>query len=313
MVTRQIRLDGPGVRGVRVSGTLLRDLLSIVIEGSQQALRIRTQGRSTARGALPAWIAAASEFSVCIREGSTVLELELPTLVETNPEEFRQRQLFPEVDPDLPAFDYLAESVEAALEGEQRANLYDRSMLKLLGRLDVAFSRGISDIVLEACDSGRQPRSVKLARQALSGLKALQSKIPRPRRVRIAGKLDSIRHSDQTFTLLLPELGETIKGIAELAHVGDLQTLWGRDVVVSGTVHFTASGGVQRIEAEALTSATPEDLHLWQAAPAPLAERIEVSGLRIAQGPRLGVNAIFGQWPGNESDEEVEQALENLS
>ncbi|MBI3099532.1 MAG: hypothetical protein HYY93_15095 [Planctomycetes bacterium] len=31
------------------------------------------------------------------------------------------------------------------------------------------------------------------------------------------------------------------------------------------------------------------------------------------QGPKTGLNAIFGRWPGTESDEEVAAALEDMS
>jgi hypothetical protein len=33
----------------------------------------------------------------------------------------------------------------------------------------------------------------------------------------------------------------------------------------------------------------------------------------VPQGPRSGINAIFGRWPGDESDEEIMEALERLS
>jgi hypothetical protein len=31
------------------------------------------------------------------------------------------------------------------------------------------------------------------------------------------------------------------------------------------------------------------------------------------QGPRTGVNAIFGHWPGEESDEEIASGFEGIS
>src|ERR1044071_8113051 len=101
MTKRRIKLSGPGAKGVVVNATLLRDLLTLVIDGSQRALRMRTEGRSTARGTLPRWISAAGEMDVQILPGSTVLEIDAPTLMEADPQEFGQSSLFPEVDPEL--------------------------------------------------------------------------------------------------------------------------------------------------------------------------------------------------------------------
>ncbi len=116
MIKHRIKLDGPGVRGTRVNAILLREVLSLIIDGGQKALRIRTEGRSTARGLTPKWIEAASEFSVEILEGSTVLEVEAPSLIEADPDEFAQQQLFPEIDPERTSVDYFAESLSAAIE-----------------------------------------------------------------------------------------------------------------------------------------------------------------------------------------------------
>jgi hypothetical protein len=78
METRRLKLEGPNLRGRKVNGPLLREILALVIDGSQKALRLRTQGRSAARGTPPTWIAAATEFMLQIEKGSTILEIESP-------------------------------------------------------------------------------------------------------------------------------------------------------------------------------------------------------------------------------------------
>jgi len=61
-----------------VSAALLRDVLDVVIEGSKRAVRMVTQGRSSAPGTPPGSIEAAADYTVEIKRGSTVLELEVP-------------------------------------------------------------------------------------------------------------------------------------------------------------------------------------------------------------------------------------------
>jgi hypothetical protein len=309
MLTRQLRLVGPSVFGTKVNGPLLREILIILIDGSQRALRIRTQGRSTARGVLPDWIAAATEFSVEIREGSTVLEIESPSLFEAAPEDFRQAQLFPEIDPTRAAVDYLADSIEAALRDDSRTALYDASFLKFLAKLEGVFNHGVTEVEFRRLDG--IPESVlQIQRSSVSQFRQLESRIPRPQRVNVAGKLDTIRHSDRTFVLALSG-DQQIRGIAE--HCEDLQNLWGKSVLVSGTAHFTVGGCVQRIEADALRLASDRDFSLFSEAPRPVNSPIEPSDLRRIQGPRSGLNAIFGKWPGQESDEKVGEVLDALS
>lgn len=311
MVKRRVRLEGPGARGIVVNAALLRDLLALILDGSQRALRIRTQGRSTARGTLPRWIAAATQMDVRIVEGSTVLEIDAPTLLEADPEEFGQRDLFPEVDPQLTGLDYLSDSLDAAAEADERG-LYDKPLLELFLDFNRVFEHGIESVSIE----GRRhdaPTSVRLKQEDLARFAELETKIPAPQEVNVAGKLDSIRHSDRTFTLLLPHSHESIKGIADPAQLERLQGLWGKAVLVSGVAHFAADDRILRIEATSLKDASDRDIELWAFSPKPLGARIAPGDLRVLQGPRTGLNAIIGQWPGEEADEEIERVLEQLS
>ena len=309
MLTRQLRLEGPHVSGTKVNGPLLREILTILIDGSQRALRIRTQGRSTARGVLPDWIAAATEFSVQIQEGSTVLQIESPSLFDAAPEEFRQSQLFPEIDSARPAIDYLIDSIDAALREDSRTALYDGPFLKFLARLEGIFDHGVTNVEFRRVDGPPTP-VLQIQQPSVGQLRRLESRIPRPQRVNVAGMLDTIRHSDRTFVLALAG-DHQIRGIAEQCE--DLQTFWGKHVLVSGTAHFTVNGSVQRIDADSLRLASERDLSLFSTEPLPITRALEAHELRRSQGPRSGLNAIFGKWPGEENDEEITEALRVLS
>jgi len=309
METRRLKLEGPSVRGRKVNGPLLREILALVIDGSQKALRLRTQGRSAARGTLPTWIAAATEFMLQIEEGSTILEIELPTLFEAAPEDFRQSQLFPEIDPGIPAVDYLISSIQAALRADTAAPIYDVPFLKFLGRLDNIFHHGVTTIEFQGGD--REPQPLLLIDQSsVAKFHQLESRIPRPQHVNVAGNLDTIRYTDRTFVLALSE-DQRIRGIAE--HCDNLQDYWGKEVLTSGTAHFTVNGLVQRIEADSIRLASSRDLSLFSVTPEPLSRSIAGHELRRPQGLRSGLNAVFGKWPGEESDEEITESLNSLS
>jgi hypothetical protein len=311
MEKRRLILEGPGAQGTVVNATLLRELLGLIIDGSQRALRMRTQGRSTARGMLPRWITAASDFSVELLPGSTVLEITAPSLVEADPEEFRQQDLFPEINAELTGFDYLADSIDAALTTDERPDFYDRDFLKLLRGFEPVFDHGVESIAVQAKPEA-QRRTVTLRAVDLGGFADLERRIPAPQRVRIAGQLDTIRYSDRTFTVQVGT-GDSVRGVTDSPHSHELKSLWGKMVVVSGTAHFTPTGRVLRIEADSLHSATERDTTMWSLLPVPSGLLVPPAELRVAQGPRSGVNAIIGKWPGDESDDDILAELERLS
>ena len=123
--------------------------------------------------------------------------------------------------------------------------------------------------------------------------------------------LDTIRHSDRMFTLLMAD-GKAVKGIADGVAAEQLAHLFGHHVVVTGTTIFRPSGGVLRIEADAIDPAGA-DAMVWARIPTPLFRDLDSAALRQPQGQRSGVNAIIGRWPGEESDDAIAAALRELS
>lgn len=308
MKKHQIRVEGPRASGPAVSAGLLHGVLGIVLEGSKRAIRMRAEGRSSARGPTPGWIEAATDYSVEIKAGSTVLELEAPTLIEAAPDTFEQADFFSEIDPTHTGFDYFAESLEAAaVETDAQSHLYDKGLLEVFKTLESVFDAGAERLSI---DNGRP---IRIEYRDVRKLVELESQIPAPQQVRLAGRLDSIRHSDQMFTVLSTVANQRVKGVAEPRARSALQELWGDAVVVSGTAHFTPSGEILRIDAEHIRSASEHEESLWGQIPRPLSRAQPAAGLRVEQGPRSGLNAILGRWPGDESDEEVIAVLGEIS
>ena len=113
------------------------------------------------------------------------------------------------------------------------------------------------------------------------------------------------------FALVL-EGGETIRGVADESVIPSLAGHWGKTVIVSGLAIFRASGAVLRVEADGVEQ-FDGDLSIWSRAPRPVMQVMDSPTLFVPQGPRSGVNAIFGKWPGEEAEGEFETALEELS
>lgn len=298
MYQHVIRVEGPE----RIPAVTLRDLLNVLIEGAQRAVRLRLEGRSTAGGPAPGWLKAVSTFYVASpTKGSTVLEIEAPSLQEAAPDQFGQGHLF--VDPSKTCIAYLEESLEDALAGNLNSDLYDDALITTLSHFREVFDQGIEAInVLNG-------RKVGIQESGIERILQLKRQTPASQRVRVAGHLDVIRYSDRMFHLTLKN-GKS--GVAEGPGAGQLQSLWGKDVVVSGQAIFRPSRTVLRIEADRIEEAHG-DVSPWSVEPKPLDSAIDFSQLRRVQGARSGLRAIIGKWPGDESDEEFEEALREIS
>ena len=305
-----IRLRGEGATGKQISGTLLRDLLDVLVEGCRGAVRMRVEGRSSAPGPTTGWLAHAADFELLpLETGSTVLPIETVPLAVCAPERFAQIS-FLEVDPSQSGFSLFEQSLDQALQGNEEAELFDQSLLQRFASLGKILGDGVESIEItgeEAWIEG--PLTVE--QEHLRCVERLLEKTPPPQRTRLSGTLDTIRHSDRMFTLIL-EGGETVKGAADSLSAEELASLFGKDVIVQGQAFFRPSGRVLRVQADTIVPAEG-DLGPWSHVPRPIMAGIEQRTLIEEQGPRSGLNAIFGGWPGDESDERLESVLAEMS
>jgi hypothetical protein len=308
MAKHTLHFAGKGGAGVDPShGPLLREILDIVVDGCQQATRLRLDGRSTAPGMVPAWLERAASFEIVkIRPGELVVKS--PPLAKAAPDRFRQLELFSEVDPSRSGLDLFEDSLEDALAGREDSDRYDRPLMETLEGFGRLFRYGVERVEVH---NGRR---LRVDRAGIESIQALGRRTPEDRRVLIAGKLETIRHSDRAFSLLV-ESGEELRGIviSEAVTRADLAALFGHQALVTGYAKFRPSGALLRIEAERIEPASERDIAVFSAAPSPLLDALDARELRRPQGTKSGLAAIVGQWPGDETDDQVLAALADLS
>ncbi|HEX8619644.1 MAG TPA: hypothetical protein VF911_18835 [Thermoanaerobaculia bacterium] len=291
-------------------GSVLGDLTAVLLDATRGALRLRVEGRSTARGSLPAWLGGAADFEIVgIEAGSTLLVIEAPTLIEAAPALFAQQALFEPIDSSDSAFGVMEQTLRAAVDGRSDSDFFDQPLLSVFRRFDRVLSAGFSSIELTNGKAGAE--RVVVDCDSVAAVDRLIRTTPEPQRTRVAGTLDTIRHSDRMFTLLVDD-GKAVKGIADGFAAEQLAGLFGQRVTVAGTAFFRPSGSLLRIEADSIEAAGAEAA-VWARVPAPLFRVADAPSLRQPQGLRSGVNAIIGRWPGDESEEELAAALKELS
>lgn len=303
----RISLQGPSARGTTIAAAALKDVLDILLEGSQRAVRLAVEGRSTARGTVPAWLDDAASFDLtAIEKGSTQLAIASRPLREVVPQHFAQLDFFGEADGESSGIEVFARGLSSAVSQDLDSELFDAGLLRTYARFNKVLDRGFETI--EFLDGVH----LRLDRAAMKSLAKVQARVPPPQQVRVAGKLEQIQHSDRRFSLVVG--GTVVRGVAqEGVPPEQLGALFGRQVVVNGQVMFRPSGTVLRLEADAFDEAG-ERATLWEKVPRPLfsATAGAVKYL-VPQGPRSGIAAIIGKWPGDEDDSEIAEALEHIS
>jgi hypothetical protein len=112
-----------------------------------------------------------------------------------------------------------------------------------------------------------------------------------------------VKVSDSSFLLLLED-GRAIPGRLVGRPITPLAGVLGRRILVFGTGQFGPTGELERIEAD---SYIPNDGQPWSVSLDDLPTSAEVRE-ELARRFRAAV----GSWPGDETDEQIEQALKEL-
>ncbi len=213
------------------------------------------------------------------------MTLRAPTLREALPARFARKASFPEVDASKTGLALMTESLEEApCAAIQESDVYDEPLLKTFGEFRAPASA-----------TGSTPSEVRNGRPdapvltitpgGMETVKRLRRETPRPQRVRVAGKVDEIRHSDRAFRLVL-ESGESVRGVLAEAEPEELARYFGRSAVVSGMAQFRPSGTLLRVDADLLEPATERDVAVFSEVPEPLLSALDQQELRRPQGAR---------------------------
>lgn len=119
-------------------------------------------------------------------------------------------------------------------------------------------------------------------------------------RARVRGTLDTLSVGTRSFVLRLDD-GAILPGGFGGLPIDELRALLGERVVVEGIVRFRLTGAAERVEAECVQLAAVGDA-VWARAPSAAADP-------QPHPTPAGLDALFGRWPGDETDEQLAAAL----
>lgn len=300
MTSYEVHLDGVHARDLPLG--VLRDLSDLLVEGATRAVRLAAEGRSTAQGSAPVWLTDASDLRLNeLREGSLALQIKASPLSLLAPGVFAASNADVAIKEGETSFDLLMGAIDDALSGRRDSDRLDFGMLQTLVKCKSLFGRGATH--LRFTRSGG--RSVEFNETAISSFQKLATETPAPSVHRLVGLLDSLTISTRTAIVKLDD-GLALKGTVGLSvDLEQAKLLLGAEVVLEGVVGFRPSSRPQRVEIDYIAAASARD-QIWKRSP---------KGERGSQLPLPtdDLSAHFGQWPGEEDDDQVFAALREMA
>lgn len=304
IVVRGAAEDGPGA-GVHLASSIFREISKTV----RPCVRMALTGRSTSVGKPPVWLQQAWNVRVVgfsRRAEDVIFRMSSPTLGDAAPKVFEQTSFWDDdVRADETALDLMGKLVHDVTARQTNSDSYDESMLITLATWDALFQSKIKAVMLPA---RFENHGTVLDLGVVSNARELSRRIPCPRQVRIVGIVDMVRHSTRSLGLRLGH-GDEVRCAIVTDEIGSLGELLNREVTVLGKAVYRPSGAVLRVDVEAILN-TSEGRDQFSYVPLSFEHRSKPEAK--SQTLRTGVAAIFGTWPGEETDSELLASLSEL-
>lgn len=317
ITTHILRISGLSSRGGRPSFTGVGSVMAAIGIAAREATCMRFRHASRIKGRRPEWLRDAADLNpVEIQDAgdnSKIVVVEAPRLGDAAAEVYEKRGLFDTFPLETEtAIDILGETVEVIAARNAASEWYDTDLLKRVETFSTVFKRqGVASVGLGIMN-GAGPTTlptITIDSTTVGAAESLHRQSPKPRRVRVSGKLDMLRDSDRAFDLLLAD-SFRVRGIWE-DDLGSILSLLGRQVVVDALAVFRPSGTLLRIEAGGMEEASAEDA-FFSKLPRPAPTRIDLRAAHQVQAANTGLSAVYGKWPGDETEDELLAALKDL-
>ena len=301
----KFKLKGLKTPDGTISIRALQLLVDTLTETCERGLRVAVQGESVKRGPIPGWLARSLDFTVTgIKKGSTTILVDAPALGETAPDQIKQQDLwFTKPTQEDTAITLVSRSVKEVVSQNFESYAYDKGVLDGLLSFDTFFKTYGDKLIVQA--SRRPDENFSLSASELEKVRELKAEIPEPIAIVISGKFDVIQHSSPKFHLVLSN-SQVILGKLDrdILNVEDMRKFWGNKVTIKGILHFHRGRKIRLLEAQSIKLAEEGD-EVFERLPSqgkPLT-LFDLEIQKLDANPAL--KDIWGQWPGDESIEEL--------
>lgn len=308
--TYQLRVRGMAVPDGTITVRALLGILRSLVACAERSLRLAIEGHSTRPGKLPGWLEKAAELRLTgLEQGSTILDIEAPTLGAVASEQLRQPDFWVRTpEPQDTALTLVSHCIRDATTGGGDSDYVDAGILHALLGFRPFLKGQTATIELRGRD--RPADDFALGRDEMQKAEVLEVRTPEPRVFLVSGQLDGIEHSRRRFDLILQD-GRRVAGRIdeEFVSAEELRRHWGREVTVKGRFFFRPSGNVQLIEAQHIKATEPGEQVLKGLPPAQPLFSFEREASAMASARSGWLAEVWAKWPG---DEPIEDLLGDL-
>ena len=296
----------------QIKATVLQHTVDALLKTTERATRLLATGEGSGRGQKPPrWLKKAIDFTITgLKPGSTILDIEAPTLREAACEVFSLQEFWPERTTsdraalDDTSLDLASLAIREAQDNDSPGDRFDNSVLEAI--LDLGKITGCSGIRYELTSQDSEHGNFVLDDSSCARIEARLKEIPTPKAFIVSGRLDKIEHDAGRFRLLVNQDSSLLGRLdPDSLDVEALRPLWGRQTTVEGMVHFKANGQPRLIEARRINSHADRDV-IFEQMPA-----AEISGARgmtpnqERQARSFDPMELWDTWPGDESIEKL--------
>ena len=197
--------------------------------------------------------------SAVFRPGSTICDIEAPSLRETASQAFGQPDFWSaQLSLNDTALDLAARAISEAQSENSSGDYFDSSVLEAIG----SFGRAVREkqVRYELTPNSRAHEEFELDIQSCAQIRERLKALPEPRAFVVSGRLDEIKHGNGRFSLLISEQNRLFGRLDTASlNVESLRPLWGKQTTVEGIVHFKANGQSRLIEARRISGRVEGD------------------------------------------------------
>jgi hypothetical protein len=291
-----IKLEGFNIEQGKIPISMLDQLTRTLLKVASGTLRLYLFGASGSRKHnKQAGFKESLDFQLTgIEKGSTILEIEAPTLNET----VQQIPLFSYLGVEHPkeqtALSLAFNTFQKVFSGDSSQINPDKQLLKELLGFKELFHNEESRI-----DFYFEKEAVSLNKQKFEQVKKIEESILPSVKRKIVGKLDVLKFSSTAIELIAN--GRKIRAVlGNSIAIQNIMPFFGKEVAVIGTTNFGPNNQVTSIEVESIAEATVKDEYFRQLQ-IPISDEFNVKKLAKSKGyTGTSLNQVAGKWPGDE-------------
>jgi hypothetical protein len=304
----EIRISGAEQDDGKIELHRLAILAQSITDIASGALRIRLSGISTERGRKNDRIANAVKIHLSnLKEGSTILEFECDSFKETlagqQGDAFNAEIL--EVLPDQTPMSLVIESFRESLNSKEDIRHLDKSLLKKLKNFEKIFLSKEETITF--ANNGTIP-SLSLKEEDFKRIQELEESIPEPQEIIINGVLDELKYSKLKVTIATAD-GPISGVLSDSFETEEISKYWGKTLTISGRAHYRPDGRMALVYIEKIFEPSEADKYFSKISKKETVEQ-QIQRQQKQLKYRNHLNEIVGQWPGDESIEDILKDLD---